>query len=94
MPYARLKLPIFRFFWGRLGDNKLFLKLVNVFAFSRHLLVELIQGFILSFQWVLTFALIILATVYFIKFRKNTVQTERSNVTFHKLPFYWRPLPF
>jgi hypothetical protein len=70
-------------FWGGLGNNeKLFLQLVNVFAFDRPLLVQLIQGFVLSFQWVLTAVLIVLAAVYLIRFRRSSPQGERRSIVF------------
>jgi len=70
-------------FWSGLGGNKdLFLQLVNVSAFDDRLLVQLIQGFVLNFQWVLTLALVALAVAYFIKFRRSSTQRERRNIAF------------
>lgn len=70
-------------FWNQLGgDVELFWQLINIFSFDKRLLAQLIQGFILSFQWVLSIILIVLFVLYFLKLKKTATKTEHRNVVF------------
>lgn len=70
-------------FWQGLGDaNQLFLKFINILEDWRYLEVQLIQLFVMNFQWVLTVILLMSLFAFFAFHRKRIPKDTDNDIRF------------
>jgi len=69
--------------WGGLGDNsRLTAQLLNLMRCDEKLLVQVVQFFVLNFQWVATAVLLVLATIYILRAHRAVSPAERQLLVF------------